>query len=121
MRASLGPTRWAHGGGNGAISASVTSHQVTSRPMTRLNLPELRLNSTTHLLSQRAAGAEVASGRRVGRAWKIAAEDDALPLPLKRRIGDRDCRQQCPGIGVKRVFVELRTRRELHQLAEIHY
>src|SRR5829696_7536444 len=40
-----------------------------------------------------AAGAELAAGGRVGRAWQVAGKDDPRSGALLLRIGDRDRRE----------------------------
>src|SRR5690349_2270579 len=41
-----------------------------------------------------AAGAELAAGRRIGRARDVAGDDDPLALALATRVGQRDRREQ---------------------------
>ena len=53
-------------------------------------------------------------------ARHLALEQHALALPLQRRVGDGNRRQQRLRIGVQRLLVEFRAGRQLHQLAEIH-
>ena len=59
----------------------------------------------------RAAGVEVAAGRRPDRVGHVALQHDALAL--HRRVGNRHGGQQRLGIGMQRVVVELARRRDL--------
>ena len=54
-----------------------------------------------------AAGVEDAAAGRVQGAGHLAAEQDAFPLGVDYRVGDRHRRQQRPGVGVERVGVNL--------------
>ena len=75
-----------------------------------------RLFLGTALFSERTARMEMAAARRIDRTRHVALQHDALAFA--RRIGHR--RQQSPRVGMPRLPVELRGRRDLGYLAEMN-
>src|SRR5215471_11631856 len=61
----------------------------------------------------------MAARGRIDRVRHVALQDDALALDA--RIGDRDRRQQRLGIGMQRRRIEVFSRRDLDDAAEIHH
>ena len=94
--------------------------QVTRDPMpvTRL-LERGRFGVTQRLLRNRAAGVKVAAGGWIDGARHVPLQHDARPLDLG--VGDRHGRQQRLGVRVQRVGVEVMTRRDLYDAAQVHY
>src|SRR5215212_7434123 len=68
-----------------------------------------------------AAGTELTTGGRIGRARQVAGQQNPLPGALLHRIGNRDRRKQRLGIRVRRVLVDIVDRADLHDLAQIHH
>ena len=81
---------------------------------------ELGLLLGADLLGLGAAGPEVAAGRRVRRARRVAGEDDPLAGSPLARIGDGHRRQQGLRVGVRRPAVDIGPRPDLDDLAEVH-
>jgi len=61
---------------------------------------------------------EAAAGRRVGRGWDVALQDD--PLLAVARVRIRDRRQQGDGVRVARVSVDLVDVGQLRHHAQVH-
>src|SRR5829696_8314619 len=68
-----------------------------------------------------AAGTELTTGGRIGRARQVASQQNPLPGALLHRIGNRDSRKQRLGIRMRRVLVDIVDRTDLHDLAQIHH
>src|SRR3990172_1303099 len=64
------------------------------------------------------AGVKTAAGRYLRRAGDISLEQDVLLF--HQGIGNRDVGKERFGVGMGRVFVNLFSRRDLDDLAEIH-
>src|SRR5450759_5132478 len=69
-------------------------------------------------LAQPAPGVEAAAGRRVGRGWDVALQDD--PLLAVARVRIRDRRQQGDGVRVARMSVDLIDGGQLRHHAQVH-
>ena len=80
-----------------------------------------RRSSSRELLVQPAAGAEPAAARRVRRARHLAAQHDALPRPLHRRVRDRHRRDQRLGVRVVRALEQRVAVRGLDDRAQVHH
>ncbi len=74
--------------------------QVADHVMARLGLTLLRCFGLAALGGVRAAGVELAAGRRVGRGRDRALQHDTLAFD--RRVRDGDGREQRLGVGVQR-------------------
>ncbi len=67
-----------------------------------------------------AAGAEAAAGGDVRRGRHVSGEDDPLAVFAGLRVGDRHRREQCLGVGVGGVLVDLGVPSDLHDPAQVH-
>src|SRR3990172_13000678 len=98
---------------------SMARHPVLVVP-TPADITPLRKDLRADLNGNGATGMEDAPRRGVQRAGHVTLEDDALPPGLYLRVWNGDRGEQCLGIGMKRVIVQLCTPRDFHQFAEIH-
>ena len=92
--------------------------QMARRVMCRCYLAHRRLLHAAALDSIGAARMEAAAAGLPDRARYLAREDDALAP--RAWIGERHCREQCLGIGMKGCPEECVLLRELDDLSEIH-
>src|SRR5690606_3718603 len=67
-----------------------SSHAMAGDVAAGIDLPPDRLFRKTPVDRLRAAGAEFAAGRRVGRIGYVTLEQDALPAGFDRGIGHRN-------------------------------
>ena len=67
-----------------------------------------------------AARAERAPGGRVRRARHVPLEDDSLALATLRGLFDRNRREECLRVRMRRPLVDVGLRPDLHDLAEVH-
>ena len=88
--------------------------------MTGRYLAQLRLLLGAKRRRLIAARVETAAGRRLHRARHIALEHYALGVAPRLRVGYRDGRYKAFAVRVLTVEDQLKTFRQLHQLAEIH-
>ena len=79
---------------------------------------QLRLLFLTDLLAVLAAGMETAAGGNIDGGGNIAFQQDALLLVVN--IGHRNGGQQCLGVGMHRLLVQLFCIGDLHDLAQVH-
>ena len=78
-----------------------------------------RCDITDPLHRNRASGVERTAGRRVQRAGKIALEDN--PFPVDRGIRDRDRREECFRVRMRRVREQVVAVCDLNDAAEVHH
>ena len=86
--------------------------------MTRLYLSPLRNGTAADIHALVAARMEFTAGGRICGRGQAALEDNAVELDV--RIGDRDSREQCRGVGVQRLAEDLLGLGVLDHGAEVH-
>ena len=87
--------------------------------MPRSNLLQWRHLYAANVLGIRAARVESTTGRRIHRAWHIAAKDNAVTL--FSRVSNRHSRQQRYGVMVLRRFEQAALVRQFNDYANVHH
>ena len=87
----------------------------------RRDLADLGVDLAADRHHTRAAGAEIAAFGRVGGAWHIALQDDALSVVMAGRVRFGDRRQKRRGLGVHGISKKRIARGQFDHAAQIHH
>uniref|UniRef100_A0A6J7MXT6 Unannotated protein n=1 Tax=freshwater metagenome TaxID=449393 RepID=A0A6J7MXT6_9ZZZZ len=90
----------------------------------RVSLPavhQCRFLDGTAILRPRAAGAKATARRGVERARHLTVDREPSARPLETGVRDRHCREQRPGVRVRRCTIDVLGRADLDNLSEVHH
>src|SRR5687768_13271783 len=104
--------------GGERLNRGETPGEMTRDGVIRSDGGERGIGFRANRLGERTLEAEAAAGRRATGIWKLAGKHH--PPPLASWIGNRDRRQQRPGVGMLRRGIEPALLGDLDDAAEIH-